>query len=320
MYRRLTPRNRYQIELMKSNGASNAKIASRLNVARSTITRELRRCGKKYSAEKAEELAKIKSLERSTANRKITGETKSYVDLLLLKDLSPEQIEDVLCREKRLKVSFTSIYRYVERDKVKGGKLKSHLRILRKQRKDRKRPKYRAYQGLVKNRVAIDQRPKVVEKRCRIGDYERDTVHGKSGGPVLLTIVDRKTRYVHLACVARNSAELVHRETVKLLKSNPVKTITNDNGIEFAYHFKTSRKLRAPIYFSRSYRAWERGTNENTNGLLRQYFPKRTAIPMLSKKALQQIQDKLNKRPRKCLGFKTPHELYSGKPPGPLLR
>lgn len=320
MYRRLTPRNRYQIELLKSNGASNAMIASELNVARSTITRELRRCAREYGADAAERSANKKALNRSNANRKIKGEAKKYVDQLLINDLSPEQVEDVLWQEKRIKISFTTIYRYVERDKVSGGKLKSHLRILRKQRKDRKRPKYRAYQGLVRDRMPIDKRPKVVEKRNRVGDYERDTIRGKLGGPALLTIVDRKTRYVHLGLVKRNTAELVHRETVRLLKSNPTKTITNDNGIEFAYHLKTSNKLKTPIYFSRSYRSWERGTNENTNGLLRQYFPKYTAIPMLSRRALQKIQDKLNKRPRKCLGFKTPHELYRGQPPGQMLR
>ncbi len=305
---------------MKSNGVSSSEIARKLGVTRSTILRELRRCGQKYQAEKANKVAVVQSRQRSLNNRKIKAKVKRYVDRLLVKDLSPEQIENVLKREKKIRVSFTTIYRYVERDKLEGGKLKSHLRILRKQRKDRKRPKYRAYQGLVRDRVPIDKRPKVVEKRCRIGDYERDTIRGKIGGPVLLTIVDRKTRYLHLGYVKRNSAELVHRETVRLLKNSPVKTITNDNGIEFAYHLKTSAKLKSPIYFSRSYRSWERGTNENTNGLLRQYFPKKTEIPKLGKRALQMIQDKLNKRPRKCLGFKTPHELYLGQPPGQLLR
>jgi transposase, IS30 family len=319
-YRRLTPKIRYQIELLKGKNASNSAIAKEVGVSRSTITRELRLCPGVYVAEKAMLKSQLNSLERSNANRKIRGRLKKKVDRLLRKDWSPEQIEDDLSTKSQKTVSLKTIYRYVERDKLEGGRLKYHLRILRKQRKDRKKPKYRAYQGLVRDRVPISKRSKIVEKRSRVGDYERDTVLGKRGGAVLLTIVDRKTRYVHLACLERNSAELVHRATVNLLKREPIKTITNDNGTEFAYHSRTSRALDAPIYFSRSYRAWERGTNENTNGLLRQYFPKWKAIPAVSKKELLKIQNRLNSRPRKCLGFRTPHELYRLKPTGRLLR
>jgi transposase, IS30 family len=320
MYRRLTLEDRYQIQFLKSKGATQAAIAKELNVARSTILRELRLCLGDYSAEVAWFEAMENSLRRSRAKWKIKGELKENVDRLIKEDWSPEQIEDDLKKTGGIDLSHRTIYRYIERDKLLGGKLKSHLRILRKQRKDRKKPKYRAYQGLVRDRVPISKRSKRVEKRNRIGDYERDTVLGKRGGAVLLTIVDRKTRYLHVACLKRNSAQLAHEATVRLLKKHPVKTITNDNGTEFAYHLKTSKALKTPIYFSRSYRAWERGTNENTNGLLRQYFPKSRAIPMLRWHELKKIEKKLNTRPRKCLGFKTPYELYLRKQPGRVLR
>jgi IS30 family transposase len=320
MYRRLTLEDRYQIQFLKSKGATQAAIAKELNVARSTILRELRLCPGDYSAEVAGFEAMENGLKRSSANWKIKDEIKEVVDELIRKDWSPEQIEDDFKKTIGINLSHRTIYRYIERDKLLGGKLKSHLRILRKQRKDRKKPKYRSYQGLVRDRVPISKRSKKVEKRNRVGDYERDTVLGKRGGAVLLTIVDRKTRYVHIACLKRNSARLAHEATVRLLKKHPVKTITNDNGTEFAYHLKTSKALKTPIYFSRAYRAWERGTNENTNGLLRQYFPKLSAIPILSRKDLKKIEMKLNTRPRKCLGFKTPYELYLRKHPGRVLR
>jgi len=319
-YRRLGPRERYQIEILKGKGASQAEIARELNRCKSTVSRELKRLQGVYVAEIAGRDARSKLLVRSNANRKIKGKVQVRVDRLIRQDWSPEQIEFMLMDQLKTKLSLKTIYRYIERDKLLGGRLKAHLRILRRQRKDRKKKSYGVVGSLVKNRVPIDKRPLVVESRERIGDYERDTVLGTRGGRVLLTIVDRKTRYVHLACLERKSAELVHKATVQLLRSFEKKTITNDNGSEFSMHEKTSSALRTSIYFSRSYRVWERGTNENTNGLLRQYFPKQKPIPKLTKQQLKQIQDKLNMRPRKCLGFKTPYELYRGKPPVRLLQ
>lgn len=319
-YRRLSPRDRYQIAILKSKGDSNASIAAELRVHRSTIGRELKLGGPSYRVEVAIRTSLKNLFKRSKANRKIKGQTKIYVDYLLREDYSPEQVEEILRSEKKISLSLKTIYRYIERDRLEGGDLKSHLRILRKKRKDRKKPKYRSYQGLVRDRVPISKRPKKVEKRNRIGDYERDTVLGKASGAVLLTIVDRKTRYVHLAYLKRKGAEQAHKATVKLLKNYPVKTITNDNGTEFAFHQRTAKSLGAKIYFSKAYRAWERGTNENVNGLLRQYFPRRIAIPLLKKADLKKIEFKLNTRPRKCLGFKTPYELYLGRSPGRVLR
>jgi len=319
-YRRLTLGQRYQIAILKSKGAINSEIARELGVHRSSITRELRLCKTKYCAESAQRISLKNLKKRSEANRKIKGSLKRQIDQLILSDWSPEQAEQTIFEETYKQISLRTIYRYIERDALEGGKLKKHLRILRKQRKDRKKPKYRSDQGLVRNRVPIEQRPKIVEKRIRVGDYERDTMLGSRGGNVLLAIVDRKTRYLKIAMLPKLNAENAHQATVKLLKNKVIKTITNDNGIEFAFHQRTSKKLNVPIYFSRSYRAWERGTNENTIGLLRQYFPKKQPIPTLTKKQLEAIQDKLNKRPRKCLGFKTPYELYTGKHPGRVLR
>lgn len=320
-YQRLTPKDRYQIEFLKSNGQSVRSIARRLKVQPSTISRELnRRKNKKYCAERAQKHTEQEVGRRAEARFKIDGRLKKLIDKKIENnDLSPEQVAAWL-KKREIAISHHTIYRYVERDARAGGNLKKHLRILRMQRKDRKKPKYKAYQGLVKNRVPIAKRPKIVEKRKRIGDYERDTIMGSIDGAVLLTIVDRKSRYVHIECLSRKGAEEAHRATIKALRNRVVHTITNDNGTEFAFHEKTSKALDTKIYFSRSYAAWERGTNENTNGLLRQYFPRRKPIARLTPSELRAIEFKINTRIRKCLGWRTPYEIYHAKQPGRVLR
>jgi IS30 family transposase len=318
IYRRLTLRDRYQIELLKGKGVRNSVIARELKVHPATISREVKRTGDFYCATKALKMAAREQGRRSLANRKICGSIKRRIDELILGDWSPEQIENEL-KLNKIKISYKTIYRYIERDKLSGGNLKSHLRILRKQRKDRKKPQYRPYQGLINDRVPISKRPKIVEKRSRIGDYERDTMFGSKGGQVILAVVDRKTRYLHLAAIKKNCAELVHQATLRVLKNRNVKTITNDNGSEFAFHIKTAKALKTKIYFSRSYAAWERGTNENTIGLLRQYLPRKKPFPKLTPALLRKLESTLNNRPKKCLGFNTPAQLYNQKP-GQVLR
>lgn len=319
-YQRLTLKQRYQIELLLKRGLSLRNVASVLSISPSTVSRELRRSADCYSAETAQLDAVKQAKIRSSKRLKVSGDLRDLIDRSLMSELSPEQISACLWQERQIRVSFKTIYRYIERDRELGGRLKYKLRILRKKRKDRKRPKYRKCEGLVHNRVPISERPKIVDKRSRMGDYERDVMHGKRGGPFFLTIVERKSGYAIIRQINQFNASTIHRATVHALKNKNVKTITNDNGIEFAFHEKTAKALKVKIYFSRSYAAWERGSNENFNGLLRQYFPRRAAIPKLSPAQVRAVQLKLNIRPRKRLGFKTPYEIYHGKPYGQVLR
>lgn len=273
-----------------------------------------------YSASHAQKLSSLASKNRVLPRFKIREKLKRIVDRNLRNELSPEQLSVMLLKERKIKLSFWTIYRYIERDRKEGGRLKYNLRILRKQRKDRKRPKYRSAEGFVRDRVPISERPKIVDKKKRLGDFERDTVLGKRGGPLFLTIVERKSGYVFIKQVRKLNAETIHLATIAALKKEKVETITNDNGVEFAFHKRTAQALRTKIYFSRSYAAWERGANENLNGLLRQYYPRKTAIPNLTTGQVRALEKKLNTRPRKRLGYKTPWEVYHGKPHGRVLR
>lgn len=319
-YQRLTLGVRYQIELLKSKDLGVREIARELKLNPSTISRELNRTSGKYSASKAQKQADECKLSRVLPRYKIKDDLKRVVDRNLENELSPEQLSATLLAETGIGLSLWTIYRYIERDRRDGGRLKYTLRILKKQRKDRKRPKYRSSEGLVKDRVPITKRPRIVNEKKRLGDFERDTVLGKRGGPLFVTIVERKSGYAFIKQVKKLNAEAVHKATVSALRKEEVKTITNDNGIEFAFHKRTAKDLKTKIYFSRSYAAWERGANENLNGLLRQYFPRKTAIPELTAGQVRAIERKLNTRPRKRLGFKTPWEIYHGKPPGRVLR
>jgi IS30 family transposase len=310
-YRRLTPGNRYQIEALLNSGQSLRFIARQLGCSASTISRELDKgCWRgetDYLAADAQRVTQslLHAIHQST--RKIRAETESYIRSKLKLDWSPEQICGRMSLLKmKTKVSYPTIYRYLERNRT----LRKHLRILRKKRKDRKAPQWRPHWFML-DRVPIEKRPKIVEARKRLGDYERDTVLGKRGGPALLTMVDRTSRLLKLAWVPKSTAEHIHRATVSHLKREPHHTITNDNGFEFMYHAKTSKALRVPIYFNRAFHAWERGTNENTNGLLRQYFPKKHDIGQLTWKQINTIEKRLNRRPRKILGYQTPLEVHT---------
>lgn len=209
-----------------------------------------------------------------------------------------------------ISLSKQSIYRHIERERRKGNRLVKHLRLLRRERQDRKRATWLAPSERLTRRTWIDQRPKVVEKRCRLGDFERDTVFGKLNGPLLLTLIDRRSRYAKLEWLPKKCSTLIHAATVRALKNEVVRTITNDNGTEFVKHELTAKELNTKIYFSRAYRAWERGTNENFNGLLRQYYPRYNCVGHPTRAQLKKVERELNNRPRKVLGWKTPAEVH----------
>jgi len=309
-YRRLTQIERYQIHSLLQSKISIREMAAILKRDPSTISRELKRYQRpnNYDPDFSEKQSQVNRRKRHPELQKIRGRLEGKIVKLIREDLSPEQIISMFGNREKRKISFKAIYRYIERDREDGGSLFSHLRVLRKERKYTK-PRWKPTR--LEGRTMIEERPKKVEERSEIGDYERDCVLGKKGQPFLLSIVDRTTRLVKLQLIKKLCSTEIHGATVKALKSEVVRSITNDNGTEFSRHKETAEKLNAPIFFAHPHSPWQRGTNENTNGLIRQYFQKRKVNqPPLTWKKVRQIERRLNNRPRKCLGFKTPLQVH----------
>lgn len=310
-YTQLTEAERNQIYALKQAGYQKSAIALQLGRHRSTIGRELQRnCGERgYRPKQAQQLSIQRRQEK--AERRISEEIWPIVNDLLCEDWSPEQISGWLSATKNLQVSHERIYQHIAHDKHEGGTLYIHLRCRKKRRKrygstDRR--------GKIKNRVSIDHRPSIVEERSRIGDWEVDTVIGRRGGAVLVTLAERKTRFSVIALAPDKRADSVKQALVQALLpyQDQVHTLTCDNGKEFALHQEFASTLQADCFFAHPYQAWQRGLNENTNGLIRQYLPKGASFDTLDTQDVKAIMEKLNSRPRKSLGFKTPKELFWG--------
>ncbi len=310
-YTQLTREERYQIYALKAAGHNQTEIAKIIGRHKATVSRELTRNRglKGYRPKQAHAFASGRRLAKATT--RITSETWARVELLLREDWSPEQTSDWLHHSENVHVSHEWIYQYILRDKQAGGDLHRHLRCQKARKKRYGAPDRR---GQIKGRVSIDERPSVVNERSRVGDWEADTVIGKQGGTVLVTLVERKTR---LTVIGKAPNKTALEVTAVILKSlvplaSQVQTVTYDNGKEFALHQKISEELDANGYFAHPYHSWERGLNENTNGLIRQYFPKGKNLSEVTDAEVQVVMDKLNNRPRKCLGFKTPNQVFSG--------
>jgi IS30 family transposase len=312
-YRQLTENERYQIYSLKKAGLTQKHIAVALKRDPATISRELQRnCGLKgYRPAQAQRLSDGR---RTTAAKsiKITGEVRCWIEQLIRQELSPQQVVDYLRKHKNLSLHHETIYQLIYADKAAGGDLYTHLRVLSKPYRKR----YGSYdrRGKIKNRVDIDARPAIVEQRSRVGDWEGDTIMGKDRQSALLTMVERKTLYTVIIRLTGKRADLLAQAAIKGMKKlkDHIKTITFDNGLEFSEHEKIAHALNADIYFAHPYASWERGTNENTNGLIRQYFPKGTDFNMVSDKAIQYVMDRLNNRPRKTRDCRSPNELFQG--------
>lgn len=305
MYKHLSREERYQIySLMKANHTL-TEIAQLLGRHRSTISREVRR-GRGQRGYRAEQ-ACCKAQERSLGSRnarRIAPWVWPEVAFYLGVEWSPEQIAD------KLPVSHESVYLHVYADKAKGGKLHKGLRSQKPRRK-----RYlcgRDRRGQIPNRRPIAERPAHIENRCQVGHWEGDTVIGAGQSQAIVTLVERKSGYAKLSKVANKSAELVSQAIEDKLKplAARVKTLTVDNGKEFAYHQKVDTALDIQTYFADPYCSWQRGSNENFNGLLRQYIPKKRRMETVTDEELTMIENRLNHRPRKRLGFKTPHEVF----------
>ena len=308
-YTQLAEEQRYQIEALLKAGHNQTSIADTIGVHPSTIGRELKRNRGQRGYRGGQANGFADQRRQGKQKEQVSSETWAWVDQLLREDWSPEQVSSWLAENTGVSVSHEWIYQYVYADKRAGGDLFSHLRC---QKTRRKRYGSNDRRGQIKGRVSIDERPAVVDERSRIGDWEADTVIGKQGGPVLVTLVERRSRLSLIALAADKTAAAVKASILLLLKpvAAHVHTVTYDNGKEFAYHQEISKELQSDAYFAHPYHSWERGLNENTNGLIRQYLPKGTDFLGIPDSTIKAISDKLNSRPRKCLGFKTPRQVF----------
>ncbi len=318
-YHQLTEHQRYQLAALRKESHPQKTIAANLGVHASTISRELRRnLGQRgYRPHQAQQKTQQRRQQAAKAV-KMTPTMIADVEEKLRQEWSPEQIAGWLPQSSGISLSHERIYQHVRADRQAGGSLYTHLRQGRKKR--RKRYGKPDSRGQIRNRVSIDQRPDVVAKRSRIGDWEIDLVVGRKQHGALVTLVERRSRYTLIGKVATKQAEEVATRTIGLLQSQRqhTHTITADNGKEFAAHQAIGQALQAQVYFAHPYHSWERGLNENTNGLIRQYFPKGTDFEPVTDAEIQKVTDRLNHRPRKILGFRSPDEVWrqeTGNPP-----
>jgi len=307
----LTLAQRYTISGYLQAGISKHRIAILINVHPSTVFREIgrNRVNGKYIPERAD----LQSQHRRKNARKFnkfSQVTWQLVEKLLRLDFSPEQISGFLRRTEIVTISHEWIYQHLLVDKQAGGDLWRHLRWSHKKR--RKRYGKKDHRGLIPNRVSIDERPEIVGQKIRIGDWEIDTATGPKHKGVIVVAVERKSKLVLIEWIPRKQADLVAKAIIRMLKpyKNQVKTITVDNGKEFSFHQKIAKALKADVYFAHPYSAWERGLNENTIGLIRQYFPKNMSLELIDPGMIQFVQNRLNFRPRKTLGYQSPNNIF----------
>ena len=323
-YNHLTMDERNVIYRMRFRGYSDAEIARCIGCHRATIGRECKRNANvegRYDPANAQTLAN--SRRRAHLRQPKTGDRAlmAYVAERLEAYWSPEQIAGRLANcppsdLAGLSICHTTIYRWIWADPQRTHQFRPFLRIARKpRRKPYGKP---SRQGQVLGKRSIDERPKEANERTRLGDWEGDTVVGKGRTGYLVTCVDRASRYVIArkvhACAAKPVAEQLQR-TLRRLPAEKRRSLTLDNGREFARPIELERKLDLPIYFAHPYHSWERGTNENTNGLLRQYLPKGTDLMQVTPAQLRLHVAQLNHRPRKCLSYRSPFEIFHAQTP-----
>ena len=320
-YEQVKKEERYAISAMRGQCLEVAEIARRLGRHRSTVYRELKRNASlhdgRYRASHACEKASGRQ-KRSKRNMRYGAADFRPIERLIRLDLSPEQAVGRLRIEGSPVMCHETVYKWIWMDKKDGGSMWQHLRGARKQRRKR----YAAYdsRGRLAGKKMIGERPAVVDRRSRLGDWEIDTVHGTTKAGVV-TIVERRSGLVRIGKLKRITKEQTEKRTIRLLlnERDQVKNITADNGGEFHGYRRIERALETSVYFALPHHAWERGTNENTNGLIRQYLPKGTPLDDLEQYICNQIAKTLNNRPRKRLGFKTPNEIYYRRPVVALL-
>jgi IS30 family transposase len=313
-YRQLAPEERYMLAALRRQGLNQSEIARSLGRHRSTVCRELRRnstrADGRYRATTAQERTNGRR-SRSRRNRRFSAEDFARVEELLRRQWSPEQVAGHLARSGQLSISHETIYGHVWRDKREGGTLYTHLRGARK----RRRKRYGSYdsRGKLAGKRLISERPSEVEARGRVGHWEADTVMGAGSKDCVVTLVERKTGLVMIGKLADRTVESLNRRAISLMRRRGTKfeTVTVDNGTEFHGYERIERHTGVMFFFAHPYHSWERGSNENANGLIRQYLPKGVSMAGLSQQQCNSIARTLNTRPRKRLGFRTPLECFN---------
>jgi transposase, IS30 family len=309
----LTSEQRYTISAMLAQNHPQNQIALAIGKDKSVISRELKRNSDQRNGLYKSDLANRKYKQRQEQKKRsvvFTTTIKKYVEDGLNNEFSPEQINGRAKLDGVPCVSHECIYQYIWKDKKQGGYLFEKLRHTG--RKYRKRGDSKDKRGILKDRVSIDKRPSIVDEKVRFGDLEIDTVIGKNHQGALLTINDRVTRLVWIKLLDGKHSEPLTEATIQALLplKQQIKTITADNGKEFARHQEIAKELNVNFYFAKPYHSWERGANENTNGLIRQYFPKGSSFENVTHQQVADVQNKLNNRPRKKLGYFSPNEFY----------
>lgn len=314
MMKHLTLAQRYTIEILLRQQISNANIADIIRVNKSSISREIRRnCDQRngtYKAELAHSKAEKRHLEKAK-NIRLTSEVIEHIRTKLSLDYSPEQIVGNARKDQINCVSVETIYTHIWNDKRSKGELYLHLRTRGK--RYQKRGNSKARRGSIVNRVGIEHRPAIVDQKLRLGDIEMDLIVGQAHKGVLLTINDRVTGMLKMAKLDNKEASTITQKAIELLADwKPfLNTITTDNGKEFAYHEQIAQSLNIDYFFARPYHSWERGANENLNGLVRQYFPKKYNFDLITDQDVIDVVNKLNSRPRKRFEFNSPNEIFS---------
>lgn len=312
-YKHLALEQRFLINTHLQAGSSYSEIARELGCSPSTITREVKRnTGKRgYRYKQANEFARRRRSEASSVPRKMTESLWETVEQAIeRKRWSPEQIAGRFHRKGIVTVSAKWIYRHIWKDRAEGGKLFRYLR--RRGKKANRRGRDGAGRGLIPGRVDISERPEVVEDKSRVGDWEVDTITGSKHLGALVSAVDRRSKYTFLRKVGKKTAQEVGDALLECL--GPVRefvhTITADNGKEFSGHARVAEGLCAGFYFAAPYHSWERGLNEHTNGLVREFFPKGKDLREVDPVEVREVEEMLNNRPRKALDYRTPAEVF----------
>jgi transposase, IS30 family len=314
-YSQFTPEDRIMLSALKRKGFTQKDIARELKKNQSSISREFSRNKKpdnKYHADKAQRKTIQRRKEANRQLKRIENDSwlKRYIVRKLKKYWSPEQIAGRVREKHGVIICHETIYRFIYNQRPD---LKKYLRCKKGKYRRRYGTKKREKQREEAKKIRIDKRPGIIEKRGRVGDFEGDTVMGKRGTGALVTHVDRKSGYALIDRVAQATAKAISAKTIKRFKKIPKQkkhTITYDNGTEFSGHEMIGRVTKTEIYFAYPYHSWERGTNENTNGLIRQFFPKRSSFKEINQRDTKRVEHLLNTRPRKRLSYLTPAEVF----------
>ena len=305
----LTQEQRYTISCMLKQGYNKSEIARAITKDKSVVFNEIKRNSDNRSGIYDDDLANRKAAKRQkekAKNIRFTRFIQDEIELLLRADYSPEQVVGTLKKQEKETVSVERIYQHIWEDKKNKGDLHTHLR--RQGRKYRKRGSSKDTRGIIKNRISIDQRNKIVEKRSRFGDLEVDLIIGKNHNQAILTVNDRASGMLKMKKVASKEATVVTIAINEILEDwKPyLRTITADNGKEFAGHEQVAENLEIDYFFVHPYHSWERGSNENLNGLIRQYFTKGSDFTEITNKRVKEIETILNNRPRKRYNYENP--------------